>query len=835
MLTPKEIYMCNVYNQYASLAYGCDSNYNQNTIIENRFMINECCNIPNDPCLNSCVPPTIITIGRTADGVQPIILTVSETGTLPMKHQWYKDGVYIPSATGSSYTIPNSVLAPNGIYKVAVYNQCGTVISSDLVVGPTAGIPPSIATQPSTLIITEGSSITLSVVATGTAPLTYQWKKNGADILGATSSSYVQSGSITTDSGSYTVVVTNAYGTVTSNTATVTVNIAGTPPVITLQPTSNTGVTAGLDITLTTTATGALTYQWYKNATPISGATSTSYVLTNVQTGSAGAYTVVATNSFGSTTSNVANIGLASCPVPVITSQPSGQTINVGGTVTFSVTATGATSYQWKKGGVNISGATTSSYNIPTLIVGDAATYSVDVTNSCGTVTSNAAALVVNCPVPVITGQPTTQTLNVGGNVTFSVSATGATSYQWKKAGVNISGATTSSYSITGLISGDASAYTVDVTNACGTVTSTAATLVVNCPVPVITSQPSGASLALAGTTTLSVTATGAISYQWRKNGTNISGAITSSYNIASAIVGDAGAYTVVVTNACGSVTSSTANITVNCPVPVITSQPSYTTIDTGAILNLSVTGTGVTSYQWYKDSIAVSGQTSSTLSITGATVSNNGIYTVVLTNSCGNVTSSSVTVAINCPSPVITIQPTASTTVSAGATVALSVSFTSASTVTFQWKKDGVNISGATTSALNLPSVTTGDAGTYSVVLTNACGLSNSSNAVVTVNAVTTYDSIMTFPASTFSNAGDNAKGVTGQTAAANAIIKFEFNNYVGTPVQLPVTMNIYVGATLQMVVSYRGEYAGATFRFTSLAGVVYNNQIFSAGNKVL
>src|SRR4029077_610241 len=124
--------------------------------------------------------------------------------------------------------------------------------------------------------VTAGQTATFSVTATGTAPLSYQWQKNGTAISGATSSSYTPPPTTSSDKGAlFTVVVPTSVGTVTSSAATLTVNV---PPSITTQPASQT-VTAGQTATFSVTATGTapLSYQWQKNGTAISGATSSSY------------------------------------------------------------------------------------------------------------------------------------------------------------------------------------------------------------------------------------------------------------------------------------------------------------------------------------------------------------------------------------------------------------------------------------------------------------------------------------------------------------------------------------------------------------------------------
>jgi hypothetical protein len=153
---------------------------------------------------------------------------------------------------------------------------------------------------------------------------------------------------------------------------------------------------------------------------------------------------------------------------PAITAEPTAtQTLCSGSTANFSVTATGTgLSYQWKKGGTNISGATSSTYSIPNVSTADAGTYTVVVsgTSPCTPVTSQNAVLNVNQAVAISVQPAATQTVCSGFPVSFSVTATGTgLTYQWKKGGINISGATTNTYSIPNVSTTDAGTYTVVV------------------------------------------------------------------------------------------------------------------------------------------------------------------------------------------------------------------------------------------------------------------------------------------------------------------------------------------------------------------------------------
>lgn len=172
---------------------------------------------------------------------------------------------------------------------------------------------------------------------------------------------------------------------------------------------------------------------------------------------------------------------------PIITTQPQSQTVGAGSNVILSVTAGGTPvpTFQWFRNGTAIAGATTASLALNNVQPADAGNYTVTVSNSAGSVTSNTATLTVSGVAPTIAAQPQSQTVTTGSNVTFSVTASGtpAPTYQWSKGGVAIAGATGTSLSLTNVQAGDAGSYTVTVTNSAGSVTSTTATLTVNTPV----------------------------------------------------------------------------------------------------------------------------------------------------------------------------------------------------------------------------------------------------------------------------------------------------------------------------------------------------------------
>ena len=165
---------------------------------------------------------------------------------------------------------------------------------------------------------------------------------------------------------------------------------------------------------------------------------------------------------------------------PTISAQPVSQAAAVGTTVTFSVTAAGAQSYQWYLNGTAILGATGSTLSIANVQGSNAGTYSVQITNPTGTVTSNSVTLAVTS-APAITTQPASQAVNAGNSVTFNAGASGTPTptYQWYFNGQAIAGATAASYAIAVVQNSNAGSYAVTATNTAGTVTSNTAALTV--------------------------------------------------------------------------------------------------------------------------------------------------------------------------------------------------------------------------------------------------------------------------------------------------------------------------------------------------------------------
>jgi len=429
------------------------------------------------------------------------------------------------------------------------------------------------------------------------------------------------------------------------------------PPQFTFQPT-NRAVAVGSNVTFSAQVSNpTLTYfQWLKNGEAIPGATDMSYSLYNVQLGDAGTYAVAASNGLGENTSS--NAALVVGLPPVITQQPASLIVTQGQTASFTAGASGVPlTYAWRFNGFIIGGATNATLTFASTVSANAGSYTCQITNFLGSVTTTPATLTVDAP-PALLTQPLNQAVGLGSNLTLSVTANGSSpiAYQWWKDGNPLIIQTNASFTLTNVQTTDSGGYSVVLTNFLGSVTSSVATIsVVGFP-PVITSQPVGGIYLVGTNFTLSagVSGTPPFNWQWSTNGVPILGANNPVYTVNHAQTNDSGAYTVTITNLSGGVTSSVAGVAVGY-APVIRQQPqSFTNaIGTSNEFGVTVSGSAPFLYQWVKDAAPLASGTNNPLVFPALQTNQIGYYFVTVTNLFGSVVSSNALLSIsNVPLP---------------------------------------------------------------------------------------------------------------------------------------------------------------------------------------
>ncbi len=361
------------------------------------------------------------------------------------------------------------------------------------------------------------------------------------------------------------------------------------------------------------------------------------------------------------------NAGAITIPAPVITVQPTSQVVCPGtnGSATFSVTATGAgLSYQWKKNGIDIAGATAATYTITNVQASDIATYTVVVTNTSGSVVSNSVYLNT-----IIAVQPVSVATCLNSGTSLSFTANGASlTYQWYSNTVNsnsggalIPGATANTYSPPVNAAGTTYYYAV-ITNSgqgCAGATTNAVAVTVS-PTPVAGTVSANQAVCSGSNTTITLTGyTGTIQWQQSANGTtgwaNVtggSGATSASYTTP-ALTSTTYYRARVTSGSCSVATSDVINITVNTPATAGTISGNQT-ICGGNTATLTVTGASG-NIQWQQSAGGIDGWTNvtggsgaTTASYTTAALSETTYYRAVITSgACTEAISGTTTVTV--------------------------------------------------------------------------------------------------------------------------------------------------------------------------------------------
>ena len=400
---------------------------------------------------------------QTAVAGTNMTFTVSVSGLAPFSFQWRNGGIPIPEATNAFLTLTNVQFTDEGTYDVIVGNSVGTTNSSVamLIVAPLI-----ITSQPKTQTFPTGGTATFTVGVAGPSPFSYQWWQNGSPLAGATNTILTLTSLLPANAGLYSVAVSNALGFAVSSNALLTVQPAGAPLIL-QQPTDQ-FASVGSRATFTASATGVLplAYQWLKNGTTIPNATNVSYATPVLSINDNANYSVVVSNSLGTTPSR--NLLLTVLTVPEVILPLTSQNITSGESVIFTVRAIGTVlEYAWIFDGQFVPGATNASLAIPYASVTNSGSYTVVVGNPLGLAVTSQATLTVD-PTPAIRFQPQPLSVLLGNPATFSVTALGEPplAYQWRFNGGNLPGETNAVLTLSRATNGSGGDYSVKVSNA---------------------------------------------------------------------------------------------------------------------------------------------------------------------------------------------------------------------------------------------------------------------------------------------------------------------------------------------------------------------------------
>jgi len=550
------------------------------------------CAFAPDQCLPQTSAPSIVQhpTNQTADQGGSATFTVVAAGTSPLNYHWQKNnanlsnGGHYSGCLTATLTISSADSGDVANYRCVVTNSYGTATSNAASLTLAAPGPPSIMQHPSNQLVMPGGTALFAVSASGTAPLSYRWQKNQANLndgghyVGATTATLTVAGADGNDVANYRCVVTNSYGNATSNEASLTVTTC-TPGTLLngdFEGGNTNGVATGwtgyqrepYPTTVWTIQTaspptgGGLQYQQIANTSAAGGGG----VRQNVTDCTIGfTYTIAGwmrTNS-ASATCTVKCSPTASTNWATAANLSPAQTTTSNAWVPFSgeVTATGTAMTIWLDGQTGGSG------------LNKASCFDSITVSGC---TVSAA--------PTIIQHPAAQSVCSGGTANFSVSATGDAplSYLWQKNSANLSngghysGVNTTTLTVSGADASDVANYRCVVSNGSGSATSNAAALTLKAATT-LTQQPQSRSVSTGGTATFTVAATGdgALTYQWQKNSVNLvngghySGATTATLTVSNADGNDVANYRCVVTGGCGSATSNPAALTLGAdPVP---------------------------------------------------------------------------------------------------------------------------------------------------------------------------------------------------------------------------------------------------------------------------
>ena len=746
--------------------------------------------------------------------------------------------------SGSAVPGTGSVISFGNQSNAGTYTVIATNAYTSCINNMSGSVSITVNVLPTAFAVTGGGSFCSggSGVAVGLAnsqtEVNYQLQLNNINsgALYAGTGSALSFGNQTKD-GIYTVVATNASTSCINNmNSSVTVYVNNLVSIITQPSDLTLCADASASFFVSVTGTPPINYLWYKNSVNIPGQSLSTFTIEPVSASDSGVYFCLASNICGNASSSSATLAVNIMPSASLSPLTPVQCTGTDITFYSSAIGTAPMTYTWLKNNIEIRFETTSSYTINNLSQNDVASYECVISNSCGSLTTNVSMLSVNT-LPSITSQPANASQCEGTNASFSISAsgTGLLNYQWTKNNIVLTGNTAQILSLNNISTSDASAYNCIVTNLCASITSSSAKLAVSTP-PGITFVTPDKIKCSKDSVLFKIISSGTIpDYQWTKNGTNINGATKSYYLISVIVTTDAGTYSCLISNSCGN-TSATTSLAVNSS-PFIPDTISNKYICEGGSTSFSLHATGSNlSYQWTKGGSNIPGATNSTISLNNLKLSDGDIYSCVVSNTCGYKLLKPFLLIID-QKPVVNVTPVIQNK-NIGDSLIYNISPGGTPPFNYQWLKDNIIISGATSNPLNIKSLTQNDGGIYYCIISNPCGSITVQIATLIINnglgysvkGLLIYDDKVNKPMiNSTIYLVSIPEGLRLDSAKTDAAGAYTFNNVVNGTYKLVCTTTMAWGGGNPLDALFINRYYIGTYNFTDalkmLAADVDNN----------
>ena len=597
-------------------------------------------------------------------------------------------------------------------------------------------------------VVCPGDTVVFSTTASGPTPYKFNWYKDGAIVAGQTNNSLRLTNVSAASVGTYSVILKGGYNNVT-NSATLSLK---TP--VSLSPLPNLVRSLGAQAVFNAVAagTGPFTYVWQKNGAVLPGQTQSSLTLANLAATNSGTYQVTATGACGSTASSSATLTVDVCFPSVdvmlvidrsgsMTGKPYDDARQACSNfvhnlyMTANADQAGLVSYN---SSATLDQKLTNNVHSLEQAIGSIPAAGGYTSISLGLQTAQGELVAVRhnpSALPVLLllsdGLPTAS--DTKSNALYNAT-------QAKNAGTRIFTVGLGNVDpvlLANMASSPGDYYYTTNSGDLAALFDAISAIICRPPTNIVVMGPTNVTLCQGLTANFSVTATGCdpFTYQWSKDGVKLTGQTNASLVIPNVSATSAGVYAIVVTGQCRAVTNS-AVLTVNAPVLITSGVMSQTNCPGDATaFSIAATGTSL-SYQWFKGTSPLSGETNSTFGLSNLSQADAGTYMVVVNGTCGTSVTNTAVLGVN--TPVSITAPPGNQTAVAGSKVGFSVGATGTG-LNYQWYFNGAALWGQTNSSLSLSGVTTNNAGSYCVVVGGACGTPQTNCVTLTVNTPVT------------------------------------------------------------------------------------------------